>query len=516
MNLILKSYNIDILKNYLFSFLNLAIRMSLNLIAIPILSNTPDILAIYSICISLGFFFRYSDFGFIAAGRKYAAEHVVSRNFNLQLSLLGNSYSISFLISLILSVSLFFISFTPEIIISDFENNSQYSYIASILLKTLSISSIFQVFSNYITSFFDVNLKKYYCDIVSICTGLVSLLVFLYIDQTNQDWILKYYISLKALDLIALIVFIFLINKLFKIKLKEILINFRIKKNLIVKGLKLSLTSIITSACAFLFYELDNLFLAQKSDLNSISFYSIAALAPFVLKTVFSLLYSPLSSIFNYLKNEKNRYGDYFRKIIIFYFPLTFTGIITIILFSEELIFSYVGSTYVNSIWPFRYLCIAWSFSFIIYPTAIYLFSLEFNKRIILCGLIPPIVFWVSNFYHLEFQKNISIETFCLNKMYSSLTILPLYIYYLIKDNMIDLKLIVKLLKSILISSLILTIFYYPLNHILFNEKNMLGLILNLLLIGGLIFTLKLIDLMVNRNQIDLMKILSKKTNSVI
>ena len=184
MNLILKSYNIDILKNYLFSFLNLAIRMSLNLIAIPILSNTPDILAIYSICISLGIFFRYSDFGFIAAGKKYAAEYVSSKNFNLQLSLLGNSYSISFLISLILSVSLFFISFTPEIIISDFENNSQYSYIASILLKTLSISSIFQVFSNYITSFFDVNLKKYYCDIVSICTGLVSLLVFLYIDQT--------------------------------------------------------------------------------------------------------------------------------------------------------------------------------------------------------------------------------------------------------------------------------------------------------------------------------------------
>lgn len=509
-----KSYNKEILKNYLFSFSNLFLRLSLNIIAIPILSDTPDILAIYSICISLGIFFRYSDFGFIAAGKKYAAEYVSSKNFNLQLSLLGNSFSISFLISLILSVSLFVISFTPEIIIPDLENNSQYSYIASILLKTLSISSIFQIFSNYIISFFDINLKRYYCDTLSISTGLVSLLVFLCLDKTNQDWILTYYITLKVLDFIVLIALIFLINKSFKIKLLEILINFRIKKNLFVKGLKLSFTSIITSVCAFIFYELDNLFLAQKSDLISISFYSIAALGPFVIKTVFSLLYSPFNSIFNYLKNEKSLYRDYFRKTIIFFFPLTFTGIITIILFSEELIFSYVGSNYVNSIWPFRYLCLAWSFSFIIYPTAIYLFSLEFNKKIILCGLIPPIVFWGLNFYHLEFQKNISIETFCLNKMYSNLTILPLYLYYLVKDNIINLNLIVKLLKSILISSLILSIFYYPFNHILFNEKNMLGLILNILLIGGLIFTIKLIDLKVNKNQIDLLKILSKNKSA--
>ena len=56
MKLALNSYNIDILKNYLFSFLNLFLRISLNLIAIPVLSNTPVILAIYSICISFGIF----------------------------------------------------------------------------------------------------------------------------------------------------------------------------------------------------------------------------------------------------------------------------------------------------------------------------------------------------------------------------------------------------------------------------------------------------------------------------
>ena len=72
-------------------------------------------------------------------------EHVTSNNLDLQLKLLGNSFSISFLISLILSVSLFVISFSPEIIISDLKLNNQYTYIASILLITLSLSSLIQI-----------------------------------------------------------------------------------------------------------------------------------------------------------------------------------------------------------------------------------------------------------------------------------------------------------------------------------------------------------------------------------
>ena len=52
----LKSFNSDIIKNYLYSFLNLSLRISLNLIAIPVLSDSPAVLAIYSICISFGIF----------------------------------------------------------------------------------------------------------------------------------------------------------------------------------------------------------------------------------------------------------------------------------------------------------------------------------------------------------------------------------------------------------------------------------------------------------------------------
>ena len=111
-----KSYNSDIIKNYLFSFLNLFLRIFLSLVAIPILSETPGILSIYTICISLGLFFQYADFGFIASGRKYASEYVTSKEYNHQLSLLGNSFSFSFIISLILSFSLLLISFYPKIL----------------------------------------------------------------------------------------------------------------------------------------------------------------------------------------------------------------------------------------------------------------------------------------------------------------------------------------------------------------------------------------------------------------
>lgn len=483
--------------------------MSINLIAIPLLSNNQSVLAIYTICISLALFFRYTDFGFIAAGKKYAAEHVISLNYNLQLKFLGNSFSISFLISLILSVSIFIISFYPEYIISDLEYNTQYSYFASILLKTLSISSLFQVFSNYLNSLFEVNLKKYYCDVLSIFTASISLLVFYLIDKSNDDWILAYYISVKVIDFIFLILQLALIKSTFKIKPLEMVKNFRIRKTLINKSLKLSVTSIIISIAAVIFYELDNVFLAQNNNLTSISFYSIAALGPSIIKTIFSLLYSPFSPIFNYKKNELNHYKNYFKKVVVFFFPITFTGILIIVLFSEEIIYSYVGINYNNSILPFIYLCLAWSFSFIIYPTGIYLFSREFNKRIIFCGLFPVIIFWTINFYNIWNYGNISIEKFCLNKMFSNLSILPFYIYFLIKDNFIDFNLFIKISKSLFSSCLVILCFYFPYKYLLFNEKQPIGLPINILLLVSLMIIIKLVDLKVIKSQINLKSLFS-------
>ena len=504
MNLIPKSYNIEISKNYLFSFFNLFIRMSLSLIAIPILSNTPDILAIYSICISLAFFFGYSDFGFIAAGKKYASEYVISKDFNLQLRFLGNSFSFSFLISCILSASLFIISFSPEVIISELEFNSEYSYIASILLKTLSISSLLQIFSNYITSIFSINLKKYYCDIVSTISAMLSLSIFFLINKTNNDWILLYYISLKLFDFLTLLTLIILSNRIFKIKIFKLISNFRIRKSILNSSLKLSITSIISSMAVFMFYELDNLFLARNLDLSSISFFVIAALGPLILKIIIGTFYSPFNSIFNYVKIDNTLYKKYFNKVVVFFFPITFIGILVVILFSEEIIYSYVGSSFQASILPFIYLCLPWSFSFIFYPTNIYLFTKEFHRRIIICVLIPPIIFWAGNIFFVAFYGNITLHFFCLNKMYSSLTILPFYFYYLIKDNFIEPKLLVKIIKSLFFSILILLTFYFLFKHTFYNEKSIIGLIFNIGLMGGLMLFIKLVDLRVNKNQIDL------------
>ena len=93
--------------------------------------------------------------------------------------------------------------------------------------------------------------------------------------------------------------------------------------------------------------------------------------------------------------------------------------------------------------------------------------------------------------------------------MYSSLIILPPYIYYLLKDNFIQTNVIFKLFKSLFFGSLIILIFYLPYDYFLNDEKNILGLIINIIMLGALILLIKLIDLKVNKNQIDFKKILS-------
>ena len=142
-----------------------------------------------------------------------------------------------------------------------------------------------------------------------------------------------------------------------------------------------------------------------------------------------------------------------------------------------------------------------------LFRSGIYLYSMEFNKRIILCSLISPVLFWTLNFYNMIYHGDISIETFCFNKMFATLIISPLYIYYLIKDDFINLNLLFKLFKSLFFSSLILSIFYFIYKHILFVEKNIIGLIFNVGLIGGLIILIKIVDFRVNKNQINLKNI---------
>ena len=130
------TYNNEILKEYFFSFSNVFLRMCLNFIAIPSLSETPEILAIYSIVISLSFFFRYADFGLVAGGKKYAAENVTSKNIFLQLKFLGNSFSVTFLISTLISIVLIFLSLNPEILISSLKTEKQFSNVASVLSES--------------------------------------------------------------------------------------------------------------------------------------------------------------------------------------------------------------------------------------------------------------------------------------------------------------------------------------------------------------------------------------------
>ena len=485
--------------------------MCLNFIAIPSLSETPEILAIYSIVISLSFFFRYADFGLVAGGKKYAAENVTSKNIFLQLKFLGNSFSVTFLISTLISIVLIFLSLNPEILISSLKTEKQFSNVASDLIRILSIVCLLQVIINFVLCLFEINLKKYYCNSVSSVLALVSIGIFFIVDKDKIDWIVIYFLSIKLLDLVYLFVLIFLTKKVFGLSSIELFRNFKPSKDLLKKTYKLSLTTLITSFLAMIFYEMDSIFLAKTTNLKKISFYSIAALGPFFIKSIFSVLFSPFNSIFNYFRNNENKYRSYFEKVVIFFFPLTFAGIIAISLYSEQIIFSYVGICYSDSIKPFIMLCLAWSFSFLIYPTGIYLFSMEFNRRVIFCSMIPPLLFWSSNFYDLYINDYLSIEKFCFNKMLANLSILPIYIFYLIKDKFINFLLLKKLFKSLIFSLTILFLTFHPLNVFLNNKKDNFGLILNLILVGTLIILIKILDLKVIKNQISIKNIFSKK-----
>ena len=95
--------------------------------------------------------------------------------------------------------------------------------------------------------------------------------------------------------------------------------------------------------------------------------------------------------------------------------------------------------------------------------------------------------------------------------MFSNLVIIPFYLYYLIRDDFINIDLSYKLFRSLFFSILVISILYAPIKNLLYIEKNILGLIFNILLIGSLILLIKIVDLLVVKNQINVKELLSIK-----
>jgi len=89
--------------------------------------------------------------------------------------------------------------------------------------------------------------------------------------------------------------------------------------------------------------------------------------------------------------------------------------------------------------------------------------------------------------------------------------IIPFYLYYLIRDDFINIDLSYKLFRSLFFSILVISILYAPIKNLLYIEKNILGLIFNILLIGSLILLIKIVDLLVVKNQINVKELLSIK-----
>ena len=209
-----------------------------------------------------------------------------------------------------------FFSLNPEILISSLKTEKQFSNVASDLIRILSIVCLLQVIINFVLCLFEINLKKYYCNSVSSVLALVSIGIFFIVDKDKIDWIVIYFLSIKLLDLVYLFVLIFLTKKVFGLSSIELFRNFKPSKDLLKKTYKLSLTTLITSFLAMI-YEMDSIFLVKQQP-KKISFYSIA-LGPFFIKSIFSVLFSPFNSIFNYFRNNENKYRSYFEKVVIFF-----------------------------------------------------------------------------------------------------------------------------------------------------------------------------------------------------
>jgi O-antigen/teichoic acid export membrane protein len=178
MDEIKKSYTFNYIKIYFWQFLAVLLNIGSMFVVMPKLTLNPKIYGIYCVCISVSIFIGYADFGFIAAGIKYASEYFAQKKRNEETKVIAFCCFILFCFLILFSIVLFVFSYNPSLIIKNITLVDKK--IASTLLLILAIFTPTFVFQKILIMIFTVRLEDYIFARITIIANIMKIISVFY------------------------------------------------------------------------------------------------------------------------------------------------------------------------------------------------------------------------------------------------------------------------------------------------------------------------------------------------
>ena len=391
-----QDYTFSYLKNYIFQVLATVIGFLSLFIVTPFISENQTLYGIYSVCMSLSFFFNYADLGLLTAGQKYAAEYYAQGNKKEEIKIIG--FTTFLLLCFFTIIGICFLPFAIKHDLLIHHLNPENSNILSGLIIALICSSPFIAFRRVLYLVYSIRIEQYKYQIISLTSHIVKIISIFFFFGNGNYLLVEYFVFIQIIDALATTLLSVMIFIKYEYTTIVFFKSFRYDKVIWSRINKLMVASLFTTISWILYYELDLLILSKISKPEIVALYSAAFTVLSLSRNYLAVIYSSFSARYNHFVGQNNYNGlkHFFIKNLIILFPFVCFPIIIFVISGNAFVISWVGPEYKETVILSKILLLGNLLAFVSYPSQQYITATNNINSLYLLSIILPVLFYVG------------------------------------------------------------------------------------------------------------------------
>lgn len=389
------SYTKNYLKIYATQILSMLLGFVSMFIVVPYLSSDQSIYGIYSVCISVTIFLSYADLGFLGAAQKYAAESFSRGDREQEVSLLGFAHFVLLCVTMVIGGVFFYLSFHPGLLIKGLEPGQQYD-IARSLLLILALSTPVTVVQRLAQMIFGIRLEDYHIQKIVLVGNVFKILSVFYFFGGGRYDIVGYYLYIQIVSAVVAFVGLGFARKKYRYPLGQLVCRFRFSMRIFKQTRALAFSSLFVTICWVFYYELDSVAIARLLGADAVALYAVGLSLLSFIRSLLGVLFSPFSSRFNHFVGlgQEVEFKHFYLHVMQLTFPLVVFPLLAVVMRSQGIVLSWVGSGYAASVEVVVWLVLCNILGFVSYPAGLMLVAREKIRQMYWLSGLMVLIFW--------------------------------------------------------------------------------------------------------------------------
>ncbi len=390
------NFTVKYLNIYLFQGISIILGFVSLFIVLPFLTSNKELFGIYSICTSLTIYFSYADLGFGGAGQKFAVECYVQNDHEGEVRIVGFTSFVYILFMSFIAFLIIVIAVNPNYFLKGISAHNVQ--IARSLLLILACSAPVIALNRILGMIYSIRLDDYKYQRILIVGNVAKILIVFLFFSNGRYWIVPYYFTYHFITFLCCCVALYYVCNSYGYNLRMLLKSIRYDHNIFTQVKGLAFASLLGMLCWILYYELDQLAIGNLWGVSDVAVYAAAISIITYFRTYLGVIFSPLTTRFNYFVglNDIGGLNKHMLNMIDFFFPFVVFPILVVFFFTRPFIYSWLGPQYESSVIHARFLVLCNLMAFITYPAGSYLGARQRVKDISRAAVFIASVFWVG------------------------------------------------------------------------------------------------------------------------